>query len=126
MSDSERPHNTRLSSRGKTAVAAVQPSRRHTARRTLSVLRSGTAPGSRMVFSADFTLSPLLFFWLDDAGAARLDEPTWAETNALRIFSALHGHDRAPRGLCDAFPGVMSDTPVSACAPEWRVQPVAE
>ena len=51
MSASERPQTTRDSSRGKTAVAAVQPSRRHTARNTLSVPRSDAAPESREVVS---------------------------------------------------------------------------
>jgi hypothetical protein len=37
------------------AVAAVQPSRRHTARKTLSVLRSGAPPASNDFVSTDFT-----------------------------------------------------------------------
>jgi hypothetical protein len=36
-------------------VAAVHPRRRHTARKTLSVLRSGAPPASSDLFSADFT-----------------------------------------------------------------------
>jgi hypothetical protein len=49
------PHTERDSSRGNKAVAAVQPSRRHTARNTLSVVRSPSAPTSSDLMSADFT-----------------------------------------------------------------------
>ena len=49
------PRHARDSSRGNTAVAAVQPRRRQTARNTLSVLRSGDAPASSDLVSADFT-----------------------------------------------------------------------
>ena len=57
------PTRRAIPSRGNTAVAAVHPSRRQTARNTLSVLRSDFAPASSDLVSADFTgFSAALFF----------------------------------------------------------------
>jgi hypothetical protein len=89
MSAFERPHTTLFCSRGNTAAAAVHPSRRHTARNTLSVLRSEFAPASSEVTSADFTDVSAELFFSPAWRAGRLDEHYRPDTHPRRIFSVV-------------------------------------
>jgi hypothetical protein len=75
----------------------VQPSRRQTARNTLSLLRSGTTTESSDVFSADLTdcsADLVLLVW-----AERLVERLGPESHAGRISSALREVRSAPLTL---------------------------